>query len=161
MNIEEIKEDLRGKFRSVEDKTGSFSDSARGALKPLNEGIDQAMVSIADIGKDINDLRTAPMAEGVCRHIIQEIIDFESNLPENMQAGGRLVSFASGEIFSINDIKYKNPNLIIFYGELPDGSRVRMLQHQSQLNIMLMAVPVREPDKPRRKIGFCPEAEEQ
>lgn len=161
MNIEEIKEDLRGKFRSVEDKTGSFSDSARGALKPLNEGIDQAMVSIADIGKDINDLRTAPMAEGVCRHIIQEIIDFESNLPENMQAGGRLVSFASGEIFSINDIKYKNPNLIIFYGELPDGSRVRMLQHQSQLNIMLMAVPVREPDKPRRQIGFCAESEEQ
>lgn len=161
MNIEEIKEDLRGKFRSVEDKTGSFSDSARGAMKPLNEGIDQAMVSIADIGKDINDLRTAPMAEGVCRHIIQEIIDFESNLPENMQAGGRLVSFASGEIFSINDIKYKNPNLIIFYGELPDGSRVRMLQHQSQLNIMLMAVPVREPDKPRRKIGFCAESEEQ
>lgn len=161
MNIEEIKEDIREKFNKAEDRAGAFSDSARGALKPLNESFDQAMVSIADLGKDINDIRTAPMAEGVCRHIIQEIIDFESTLPDNLQAGGRLVSFASGEVFSINDIKYKNPNLIIFYGELPDGSKVRMLQHQSQLNIMLLAVPVRDPEKPRRKIGFCQDSEEQ
>jgi len=160
MDIRELKEDIRDRF-NLSEKAGALSDSARGALKPLSQGVDQAMVSIADIGRNIDDLRTSPLAEGVCRHIIQEIIDFESNLPDDMQAGGRLVSFGGGEIFSINDIKYSNPNLIIFYGELPDGSKVRMIQHQSQLNIMLMAVPLREPDKPRRKIGFCADSEEK
>lgn len=160
MDIQELKDDIRDRLNLTE-KAGNLTDSARGAIKPLSQGVDQAIVSIADFGKNIDDLRTAPMAEGVCRHIIQEIIDFESNLPDDMQAGGRLVSFGGGEIFSINDIKYSNPNLIIFYGELSDGSKVRMIQHQSQLNLMLMAVPLREPDKPRRKIGFCAESEEK
>lgn len=160
MDIKELQQDLRDKV-NITEKAGALSDSARGALKPLSQGVDQALISIADFGRNIDDLRTAPMAEGVCRHLIAEIIDFESNLPDNMQAGGRLVSFAGAEVFSINDIKYSNPNLIIFCGELPDGSQVRMIQHQSQLNMMLIAVPLAEPDKPRRKIGFCAESEEK
>lgn len=160
MDINEIKEDIKEKFALNDSLKERLSDSQRGAMNTLNDGLGQAMVTIADIGKDIEDLRKAPMAEGVCKRIIEEIIDFESNLPANMQAGGRLVSFGPGEVFSINDIKYSNPNLIIFYGELQDGSRVRMVQHQSQLNLMLLAVPVREPEKPRRKIGFCKESEE-
>lgn len=160
MDIKDLKEEISDQFHMTE-KAGSLSDSARGALKPLSQSVDKAIVSIADLGRNIDDLRTAPMAEGVCRRLIQEIIDFEANLPDNMQAGGRLVSFGGGDVFSINDIRYSNPNLIIFYGELPDGSQVRMIQHQSQLNMMLLAVPLSEPDKPRRKIGFCAASEEK
>lgn len=144
-------------------KNFSLSDSVGGGLKNLNEGLNQAMVSISELGKDFEDIRTAPLAEGVCKRIVKEIIDFEAKLPEEYQAGGRLVSFAGLEAFSIIDIKYSNPNLLIFYGELPDGSKVRLVQHQSQLNLMLLAVRRPEPeiDKPRRKIGFSIEESQE
>ena len=29
-----------------------------------------------------------------------------------------------------------------------------MVQHQAQLNLLLVAVPVENPEEPRRKIGF-------
>ena len=114
---------------------------------------DGAYITLNEIGRSIDDYRKAPLAEGVCERIIGEIIEFESNLPENMQAGGRLVNFA-GEVFSINDVTYSNPNLIIFYGNMPNGNPVKLVQHQAQLNLLLVAVPVAEPSQPRRKIGF-------
>lgn len=114
---------------------------------------DGMAITLNEIGQSIDDYRKAPLAEGVCERIIGEIIEFERNLPENLQAGGRLVNFA-GEVFSINDVTYSNPNLIIFYGNMPNGNPVKLVQHQAQLNLLLVAVPVNDPDQPRRKIGF-------
>ena len=75
-------------------------------------------------------------------------------VPDDMQAGGRLVS--AGDItFSIQDIGYWDPNMIVFYGELSDGSAVELVQHISQLNLLLVAVPRHDDiEKPRRIIGF-------
>ena len=114
---------------------------------------DGAYVTLNAIGQTIDNYRKAPLAEGVCQKIIEEIIEFEYNLPQNLQAGGRLVNFA-GETFSISDVTYSNPNLIIFYGTSPNGNPVKLVQHQAQLNLLLVAVPVENPEEPRRKIGF-------
>lgn len=99
------------------------------------------------------------MASDMYQRIVALINNFESDLPDTMQAGGRLVS--AGDItFSIQDIGYWDPNMIVFYGELSDGSTVELVQHLSQLNLLLVAVP-RQDDiqKPRRVIGFTQKAE--
>ncbi|MFR7417833.1 DUF6173 family protein [uncultured Megasphaera sp.] len=99
------------------------------------------------------------MASDMYQRIVALINNFESELPDTMQAGGRLVS--AGDItFSIQDIGYWDPNMIVFYGELSDGSAVELVQHLSQLNLLLVAVP-RQDDiqKPRRVIGFTQKAE--
>ena len=44
--------------------------------------------------------------------------------------------------------------MIVFYGELEDGSRVELVQHLSQLNLLLVAVKRSNPEEPRRVIGF-------
>lgn len=98
-------------------------------------------------------------ASDMYQRIVALINNFESELPDTMQAGGRLVS--AGDItFSIQDIGYWDPNMIVFYGELSDGSAVELVQHLSQLNLLLVAVP-RQDDiqKPRRVIGFTQKAE--
>ncbi len=47
---------------------------------------------------------------------------------------------------SIHDVGYWNP----------DGAKVELLQHTSQLNLLLVAVPrMDDLSKPRRKIGFA------
>jgi hypothetical protein len=88
------------------------------------------------------------------KRVVLLINQFESELPDDMQAGGRLVT--SGNItFGIQDVGYWDPNMIVFYGELSDGSKVELVQHLSQLNLLLVAVPrMDDPTVPRRIIGF-------
>lgn len=108
---------------------------------------------------ETDDPEALYLASDMYQRIVALINNFESELPDTMQAGGRLVS--AGDItFSIQDIGYWDPNMIVFYGELSDGSAVELVQHLSQLNLLLVAVP-RQDDiqKPRRVIGFTQKAE--
>lgn len=116
----------------------------------------QPAVSATD-GDD--DMEASYMASDMYQRIVALINNFEADLPENLQAGGRLVS--AGDItFSIQDIGYWDPNLIVFYGELSDGSSVELVQHISQLNLLLVAVPRHDdPEMPRRVIGFTTKEE--
>ena len=100
------------------------------------------------------DPETPYLASDMYQRLVALINNFESGLPDDMQAGGRLVS--AGDItFSIQDIGYWDPNMIVFYGELSDGSAVELVQHISQLNLLLVAVPRKDDiQKPRRVIGF-------
>ncbi|MCC5468398.1 DUF6173 family protein [Pelosinus sp. Bkl1] len=93
-------------------------------------------------------------ADWMCERIIGTINDFEAELPDDMQAGGRLVSFGQTVQFSINDVSYWNPDMIVFYGTLPTGEPVRLVQHSSQLSLLLVALKRSNPKEPRRKIGF-------
>ena len=88
--------------------------------------------------------------------LVQCINNFENSLPDDLQAGGRLVS-AGNLTFSIQNIGYWNPNVIIFQGSLTDGTEVELLQHISQLNVLLVAVPRQDTKEVRRKIGFLNE----
>ena len=99
-------------------------------------------------------LRDYNLADWMYERLVNTINDFEKELPDNMQAGGRLVSFQN-ITFSIDDISYWNPDIIKFYGTLNDGSKVELVQHTSQLNLLLVAVPRKgDLSKPRRKIGY-------
>ncbi len=99
------------------------------------------------------------LADTVYEHLVTLINEFEAKLPNDKQAGGRLVAFHD-TVFSIDDIGYWNPNIIIFKGTMNDGSFVQLVQHTTQLNLLLVAVPrTDDTSKPRRKIGFLPDQE--
>ena len=99
------------------------------------------------------DPETPYLASDMYRRIVALINNFESDMPDDMQAGGRLVS-AGNITFSIQDVGFWDPNMIVFY-ELSDGSHVELVQHLSQLNLLLVAVKrTDDTDKPRRIIGF-------
>ena len=100
------------------------------------------------------DPETPYLASDMYRRIVALINNFESDMPDDMQAGGRLVS-AGNITFSIQDVGFWDPNMLVFYGELSDGSHVELVQHLSQLNLLLVAVKrTDDTDKPRRIIGF-------
>ena len=106
-------------------------------------------------------LRDYNLADWMYERLVNTINDFKKELPDNMQAGGKLVSFQN-ITFSIDDIGYWNPDIIKFYGTLNDDSKVELVQHTSQLNLLLVAVPRTDDlSMPRRKIGFVPEESEQ
>ena len=101
---------------------------------------------------------SAKSAAGMHERIVKLINDFEKNLNPNLEAGVRLVSFGKTVQFHIQNLGYWNPNIIIFYGTLEDGAPVQMVQHMSQLSFLLVAMKRRNPESPRRYIGFSAES---
>ena len=83
---------------------------------------------------------------------IEYIFNFEKSLDDNHEIGARLVSFASEVTFYIQEVGYCGPLVISFSGCSENGDKLQLLQHVSQLNILLVAMEKRG-DEPVR-IGF-------
>jgi len=88
------------------------------------------------------------------RRLVEWINSFSAGLDEQHEVGVRLVSFGQTLVFRLDDLGYWNPSLICFYGETDDGNPVELIQHVSQISVLLMKVPRKDPSKPKQPIGF-------
>lgn len=97
-------------------------------------------------------LRIPSPAESMYERIVRSIAEFEEDLKPDEEIGARLVSFGQGEVIHVLDVGYWGPDLITFEGTNADGRPVRLLQHISQISVLLVALPVEK--GPPRRIGF-------
>ncbi len=92
-------------------------------------------------------------AQWAYERLILYIKNFEEQLDEKQEVA---MGFAGGEtgILRIEGIGFFAPDVLTFYGRDEDETRTQLIQHVSQLNVMLRALPKpSEVDEPRR-IGF-------
>lgn len=102
------------------------------------------------------EIRDYHLADWACERVIETINEFENTLPNDCEAGIVITQFSNTPIL-IKDVRYWNPDILIFDGLHPDGSEVQIVQHVSQLNLCLKTVKRQNPEEPRRKIGFSAE----
>lgn len=95
---------------------------------------------------------TVNPAKWMHERLVRSIVNFEEALDETQEIGARLVNFSEREPIHINDVGYWGPDLVIFYGTNADGHPVELLQHVTQVSVLLVALP-KEHEQPRR-IGF-------
>jgi hypothetical protein len=105
--------------------------------------------SAAPVRIDDHELNPAKWAY---ERIVKQIDEFEKELSDEEEIGGRLISAPGEGAFHIEDVSYWGPDKLIFSGKNQHGKPVRLLQHNSQFNILLTALP-KDKDEPRR-IGF-------
>lgn len=84
---------------------------------------------------------------------------FEADLDDEHEVGARLVSFGSTITVHIENMGYHGPDIITFYGKNEQNEAVQLIQHTSQLSVLLIAVK-KQADKPRR-IGFTFDTEQE
>ncbi|POS41571.1 hypothetical protein BJP18_24420 [Escherichia coli] len=89
------------------------------------------------------------------RRLICWINDFHRELEEEYEVGRQLASFGKNIEFHFTDISYWNPSLISFIGTLEDGSPVELVQHVSQINVLLIRKKRLCLETPKRPIGFA------
>ena len=92
-------------------------------------------------------------AQWAYERLILYIKNFEEQLDNKQEVA---MGFAGGDtgILRIEGIGYFAPDVLTFYGRDEDETRTQLIQHVSQLNVMLRALPKpSEVDEPRR-IGF-------
>lgn len=94
------------------------------------------------------------LASGFYKRLTSWIRDFDAALDPTHEVGVRLVSFGQSMTFHLRDISYWNPLLISFSGETETGDAVELIQHVSQISILLLTLPRKDPSVPKNPIGF-------
>ena len=81
------------------------------------------------------------------------IEEFEAKLDRDEEIGARVVGLPGEGTMQIVDVGFWGPDLIIFFGRNADGKPVRLIQHYSQINVVLSAMKKPE-EREARRIGF-------
>lgn len=77
---------------------------------------------------------------------------FEQSLDSNHEVGLILTNFGQSITMHVTEIGYEKSVLMIFKGYV-NGKMSTLIQHVSQLNFLLTSIE-KEPDRPKRAIGF-------
>ena len=85
--------------------------------------------------------------------LILYIRNFETQLDATQEVA---MGFTGGQagVLQIEGVGFFDPDIVTFYGRDEEGVKTQLIQHVSQLNVMLRAVPKMEPEQPPRRIGF-------
>jgi len=82
------------------------------------------------------------------------INEFNDSLDNNHEVGVRLVNFGQSIVFHLKTLGFLNPSLIRFGGHTEGGDPVELIQHVSQISVLLMKMTRTNPDEPKRHFGF-------
>ena len=91
-------------------------------------------------------------AEWAYERLIIYIKNFEELLDNEHEVAMGFTGAQAGTI-RIEGMGYFDPDIITFYGSDDAGTRTQLIQHVSQLNVLLRALPKVNDDPPNR-IGF-------
>ncbi len=92
-------------------------------------------------------------AEWAYERLILYIQNFEDQLDDAHEVA---MGFAGGEagVLRIEGVGYFAPDIVTFYGQDEAGARTQLVQHVSQLNVMLRAMPRAPSHAAPTRIGF-------
>lgn len=93
-------------------------------------------------------------AQWMYLRIGQAIVAFEKTLDAQHEVGFHLVSTSGGQTMHVLDVGFWAPDLVLFFGRSGDGSPIQLMQHVTQVNLMLVAAKKQTEDAPPNRIGF-------
>lgn len=98
-----------------------------------------------------------PVDKSPARWAYERLVQYIRNFETQLDAGEEVaMGFAGSEagVLRIEGLGYYDPDIITFYGRDEDGLKTQLVQHVSQLSVILRAVPKSMPEIPARRIGF-------
>lgn len=98
------------------------------------------------------EIKDYNLADTFYDRLIEYIVDFEADLKPDEEVGARLISFGESITIHIDDLGYSNPSLICFYGRDNNDRDVQLIQHITQISVLLVKVP--RANQERERIGF-------
>ncbi len=92
-------------------------------------------------------------AEWAYERLILYIRNFEEQLDNEHEIAMGFTGAQAG-VIRIEGIGYFDPDIVTFYGSDPEGTKTQLIQHVSQLNVLLRALPKQVANDAPRRIGF-------
>lgn len=117
----------------------------------INGGLIMPNIQIPDI--EVPDLPMHHMWSDTQFEIIKKYItEYEKTLDSEHEVAVWLTNFGQSILMQVTNITYEESVLLVFKGYV-NGKMSTLIQHINQLNFLLTSVE-KEPDRPKRKIGF-------
>ncbi len=115
---------------------------------PIAPGQDALPKALADTPVD----EKSP-AEWAYERLILYIQNFEEQLDNEHEVA---MGFTGGDVgvVRIEGIGFFDPDIVTFYGADQEGTKTQLIQHVSQLNVMLRALPKEAIGEAPTRIGF-------
>ncbi|MDG2339866.1 MAG: DUF6173 family protein [Paracoccaceae bacterium] len=85
--------------------------------------------------------------------LILYIKNFEEQLDNEHEVAMGFAGSDAG-VLRIEGMGYFDPDVLTFYGTDPEGNKTQLIQHVSQLNVILRALPLQVVDDEPKRIGF-------
>ena len=85
--------------------------------------------------------------------LVLYIQNFEKQLDNEHEVAMGFAGDSSG-VIKIEGMGYYDPDIITFYGSDPSGTKTQLIQHVSQLSVMLRALPKQVEAAEPERIGF-------
>jgi hypothetical protein len=92
-------------------------------------------------------------AEWAYERLILYIKNFEEQLDSEHEIAMGYTGSTTGAL-RIEGMGFFDPDLITFYGSDEAGTKTQLVQHVTQLNVMLRALPKKAPERAAMRIGF-------
>ena len=116
---------------------------------------DQRNAAQQEIPKCVTDkpVNQKSPAQWAYERTVLYLKNFEEQLDNEHEVA---MGFAGGNagVLRIEGMGYFDPDIVTFYGSDSDGARTQLVQHVSQLSVILRALPKAAPDKAPNRIGF-------
>lgn len=92
-------------------------------------------------------------AQWAYERIVLYIQQFEKSLDQSQEVA---MGFTGGDagVLRIEGMGYFDPDIVTFYGTDPTGGKTQMIQHVTQLNVILRALPKSVERAEPNRIGF-------
>ncbi|WP_334063562.1 hypothetical protein [Limimaricola cinnabarinus] len=85
--------------------------------------------------------------------LIHYVKRFEDGLEPGEEVAMAMTGGPSG-VLRIKGMGYFDPDIVTFYGTDSAGAKTQLIQHVTQLSVILRALPRPRPEAPARRIGF-------
>jgi hypothetical protein len=96
---------------------------------------------------------TMTAAQHMFESIAREAMEFQAGLDNKTELGAIMVASGMPKTIHVRQIRFKNPDIIMFSGIDQEGNPVRLLQHYTMVSIAFVSVKVPAGTQPYR-IGF-------
>ncbi len=104
-------------------------------------------------GVDLKPVKQKSPAQWAYERLILYIQNFEKTLDNEHEVA---MGFTGGDagVLRIEGMGYFDPDIVTFYGSDPTGGKTQLVQHVSQLNVMLRTLPKQVEQESPNRIGF-------
>lgn len=139
----------------MDDKINTSAEAAEADVLPRLHEVRIDGSAVAPIPDDLakTPVQKKSPAEWAYARLILYIQKFEETLDNEHEAA---MGFAGGHqgVLRIEGMGFFDPDIITFYGSDPTGEKAQLVQHVSQLNVMLRAMPKLKETEAAQRIGF-------
>ncbi|MCD9148192.1 DUF6173 family protein [Pseudophaeobacter flagellatus] len=141
----------------MDNKISTSAEAVEAAVLPCVHEVHTDPEACQGLGAVPEKLQQKDAAKSEARWAYERLILYIQNFEKQLDAEHEVaMGFVGGDagVLRIEGMGYYDPDIITFYGSDGSGAKTQLVQHVSQMNVMLRALPKPRKEVPANRIGF-------